>query len=165
MSSDAPCCFSAFSKPKSASCRGANSSLSASSAEKDAARALKQTSLLDTRTESSATSSSLIKNSIVRIEVSQDGRPLVGASVYMSRARDNRVRELGKTSAAGLVDSRTSLEFFGETITVFHECCAPKSFAAKFNKQKDLESIKVDLTSGAGSVSYTHLTLPTNREV
>jgi hypothetical protein len=86
----------------------------------------------------------------VRIEVTENGRPLSGARLYMTRLRDNRVREIGLTSADGSLDTRVPKEFFGETITAFHSCCAPRSVSAKLNGQSETQTLKMQLIAGKG---------------
>jgi hypothetical protein len=81
--------------------------------------------------------------------VSMNNSPLSGAYVYMSRQKDSRVIPLGKTSSAGVVQTQVWPEFFGEKITVVHECCAPKSFSTKL-LQKAGEAYKVNLEPGIG---------------
>lgn len=86
----------------------------------------------------------------VKLEVSSDGRPLAGAKIFMSRMRDRRVRELGTTNSDGVLDSKVSKAFFGETVTVFHSCCSPKSFAANFAPQTGAAVLKLQMSAGKG---------------
>jgi hypothetical protein len=100
--------------------------------------------------ESARRSASLVKTSKVKIQVVSAGLPLAGARVFMSRMKDNRVQELGLTAADGVLESRIPREFFGESVTIFQECCAPKSFAVKFNSKSETEPLRFELSPGSG---------------
>lgn len=86
----------------------------------------------------------------IRIEVSLAGRPLEGALVFMSRLKDNRVRELGRSSSEGVLLVKSSPDFWGETVTVFHDCCAPRTLPAKIVKQAGEARVRLELQSGTG---------------
>lgn len=86
----------------------------------------------------------------VRVEIYLDGKPLEGALIYMSRIKDNRVRELGVTSADGLLLVKITPQFWGETVTIFHPCCSPKTISAKLTQQKGEERLRVEMHSGTG---------------
>jgi hypothetical protein len=101
--------------------------------------------------ESARRSASLVKTSKVKIQVVSAGLPLAGARVFMSRMKDNRVQELGLTAADGVLESRIPREFFGESVTIFQECCAPRSFAVKFNSKSETKSNKVNFTQARES--------------
>lgn len=93
--------------------------------------------------------SSLSKDPI-RIEISLGGKPLEGALVFMSRLKDSRVRDLGRSSSDGVLLVKNSPEFWGETVTVFHDCCAPRTLPAKIVKQAGEERVRLELQSGTG---------------
>ncbi|NBW82713.1 hypothetical protein EBR21_13260, partial [bacterium] len=100
--------------------------------------------------ESGRRSESLVKTSKVKILVTNSGQPLAGARVFMSRMKDNRVQELGLTAVDGVLESKIPREFFGESVTIFQECCAPRTFAVKFPSKSDAEPIRFELSPGSG---------------
>lgn len=87
----------------------------------------------------------------VRVDVVLSGKPLEGALVYMSRLKDNRVRELGRTKSDGVVLAKSTSEFWGETVTVFHSCCAPKTISGKLTKQSGEDRVRVEMQPGTGT--------------
>lgn len=93
---------------------------------------------------------SALSSGPIRIEISLAGRPVEGALVFMSRLKDNRVRELGRSSSEGVLLVKSSPEFWGETVTVFHDCCAPRTLPAKIVKQAGEERVRLELQSGTG---------------
>lgn len=85
----------------------------------------------------------------VTVAVFNDGMPLSGARVYMSRQKDSRVISVGRTSSNGVVATRVLPQFLGERFTVVHECCAPKSFSARTLPRQD-GKYKISLERGVG---------------
>lgn len=106
-------------------------------------------SLTGDESSSSSVGTALVRMA-VRVEVLLAGKPLDGAQVYMSRLRDNRVRELGRTSSDGSLEVRLPHEFWGETVTVFHACCAPRTFSAKLAKQGNDARLRLEVQEGKG---------------
>lgn len=86
----------------------------------------------------------------LKISARLEGRPLEGARIYMSRLRDSRVRDLGVTDEHGRLESKIPREFWGESLAVFHSCCAPKSFPIQPTKQTLNEGLALELQSGRG---------------
>jgi len=105
--------------------------------------------VVETRT-SVEPSGGLAVDKPLRIETFFEGKPLQGAVVYTSRLKDNRVRELGETRADGSLQAKIPAEFWGETVTVFHDCCAPRSFPAKLSRVGGEPRLRLDLQSGTG---------------
>jgi hypothetical protein len=93
---------------------------------------------------------SALDRSLVRVEILSAGKPLEGAVVYMSRLRDNRVRELGRTAADGSLKLKVPSEFWGETVTVFHSCCAPRTFPSKLVRQGGESRLRLEVQAGSG---------------
>lgn len=91
-----------------------------------------------------------LKRSLFRIVVTLEEKPLGDARVYMSRLKDNRIRELGISQSDGSIESKIPLEFLGESLTVFHSCCAPKTFPINISKRKDVLGVKAEMSTGQG---------------
>lgn len=85
-----------------------------------------------------------------RIEAILDGKALEGALVFMSRLKDNKVRELGVTRADGTLNVKIPSEFWGETVTVFHDCCSPRTFPAKVSRIAGESRLRLELQKGTG---------------
>lgn len=95
-------------------------------------------------------SSEPMKRNVFRLNVTHEGKALAGARVFMSRLRDNRTRELGSTLSDGVIESKIPREFLGESITVFHNCCAPKTFPVNFVGQTEATGLRIEMQSGSG---------------
>ncbi|MFZ9520309.1 MAG: hypothetical protein ACO3A4_07520 [Silvanigrellaceae bacterium] len=94
----------------------------------------------------------VFKTGKVKIQVMSAGEPISGATLYMSRMKDNRVHELGMTGSDGILESKYPKEFFGESVTVFQECCAPRSFPVKFSAKVE-EPLRFELSPGTGTAA------------
>jgi hypothetical protein len=94
--------------------------------------------------------SGVIQRSQAKIIVSNEGRRIAGARVFMSRLKDNRVLDLGQTSSDGVLDVRIPKGFWGENLIVFHSCCSPKSLAVKRIVSSGGEVLSAELSSGTG---------------
>lgn len=92
----------------------------------------------------------MLNRFVFKVIASHEGKGLPAARLFMSRLRDNRVRELGETAADGSFETRLPREFIGESLTVFHPCCAPKSFSVNLNGQSGTGILRIDLQSGSG---------------
>ncbi len=86
----------------------------------------------------------------VRIEALFEGKPLERALVFMSRIRDNRVRELGETRSDGSLQVKIPSDFWGETVTIFHDCCAPRTFPARLTRVGGEQRLRLELQKGNG---------------
>jgi hypothetical protein len=98
----------------------------------------------------SVSPNTMLNRFVLKVVANHEGKSLPAAKIFMSRLRDNRVRELGDTAADGTFETRIPREFIGESLTVFHPCCAPKSFAVNLNGQTGAGTVRVDLQSGSG---------------
>jgi hypothetical protein len=99
---------------------------------------------------SSVSPNALLNRFVLKVVASHEGKVLPAARLFMSRLRDSRVRELGETAADGTFETRIPREFIGESLTVFHPCCAPKSFAVNLSGQTAAGTMRLDLQSGSG---------------
>ena len=128
-----------------------NNQNTVSASEKNALSSAVNNSEITENSQSAKRNETLSKGTI-RIEASESGKPLQGALVYLSRLKDNRVRELGQTSSDGSLVVKVSPEFWGEAVTVFHPCCAPRTQSAKLTKQGAVgtERLRIEMQSGTG---------------